>query len=108
MDSARETNSSNPQAPIPALVAPQAISHHVPLTLAPFILAPEAASLLPTFNVAVPTSNSLLHHLPPNVASLVPDFALQATHDAVQSVLNTSPSNVPLKYVDSSPENAVF
>ena len=108
MDPARELNSANPQAQISPLVAQQPISHHLPLTLAPFILAPEAVSLLPTFNVATPTPNSLLHHLPPNVASIIPDSALQATYQAVESVLNTTPSNVPLKYVNSSLENAGF
>lgn len=72
------------------------------MTLAPYVLAPEAASLLPRFNSAVPASVSLLHHLPSHLDSIIPNSAHHTVQSGVNSVLNTGPTNVHLKYVNMS------
>lgn len=108
MDPARETNSANPQVPLVALNASMPPSHGVPMTLAPFILAPEAVSVLPMFNTLHAAPISLLHHLPSNTASLIPDSAVSGIKAGVQSVLDTTPTDIPLEYVVVSLKFASF
>lgn len=80
--------------PLPALPL-----QAVPVTLAPFVLMPDATPLLPSLNIQ-PTAQKSLRDVLPSLSGTVMDAAQSdALTRNIEAVLNTKPTIIPQEYV---------
>ena len=84
-----------------ASVPPYEPLQTVPLTLAPFVLAPNAASALPNINIATPDANKFPQLSIPDSGFVIADDQLEAIKSGITNVMNTSPVFMSTKYVDT-------